>query len=587
MRLKFDETYNTGLRVWSSPTKGEGNMIIPNGDPPIRYYARWSPAELPPLLYVEGFDVTLFWDAWLWLYYDAPDWGWVYPWDEADFTVVEVDVDMDGVKDCFYQWPGVTEEIIPGGFIALNDDDDNNNEIPDKDEDGPVSGEDDLVKITLRRVSPTNLTGNVTLKKVPSDSTKIKIWENETKGGTPLSLPAIYETPSDLPEELWVEGFEVSSSARDITLAMEYSKAGKTFEDKIKITVAKVENVCLSSGNAIESPICFEGGKFELGNPCVSTNPEKSLIIPHLNVRSLSDPSVIRDFVVGAEAFFLPNLDLPDFPGSLQDADKWSKVAGPYSGYLDDIKELHAKYKNPKKGGVYELEFELPGYDPTRTKSLLHLPLAGPHATSWTLGELAALLSFGDRLAILEYESSTGTRVVFFRDGIAFSIASMGLDWDSEADQSGRSPCHIFGTNETVTIASVVVDRAKFQDMMWGAFTRRVYGTDYEIIKKAAVFASRHGLFSPDTPATIEAYDAGRDLTDGIAIATVMENHGYKMQEPGSLAQKLWPSDDPYVGGIIRNDYIDMSTTQLIGVLIQARKEEIIETIQEIWDWFE
>jgi len=248
------------LKVWSDPDKQ--NLIIPNGDPP-RYYARWSPAELPPLLYVEGFDVTLVWDAWLWLYYDAPDWGWVYPWDEADFTVVEVDVDMDGVKDCFYQWPGVTEEIIPGGFIALNDDDDNNNGIPDNDPaDHPVTGEDDLVKITLRKVSPTNLSGNVTLKKVPSDSTKIKIWENETKGGNPVILPATYSTPSALPEYLWVEGVETSLTPRDITLALEYSMGGKTFEDKINVTVVEVEVIAapeyLFASADYATPISFQ-----------------------------------------------------------------------------------------------------------------------------------------------------------------------------------------------------------------------------------------------------------------------------------------------------------------------------------------
>jgi len=253
----YEPSLREFIKIWSHRDKQ--NQVIP--DENNNYYREWSTVSFPDRLYVEGmWCASRIDDPWVILSYTGLD-GLEEipvsrnPMAKIEFTVVEVDVDMDGVKDVHYTYPHITEEIIPGGFIALNDDDDDDNGTPDKDEDGPVSGEDDLVKITLYQVSPTDLTGNVTLKKVPSDSTKIKIWENETKGGTPIILPATYSTPSDLPEELWVEGFEVSSSARDITLAMEYSIASKTFEDKINVTVVKMDlDVDSDNNNGFNQP---------------------------------------------------------------------------------------------------------------------------------------------------------------------------------------------------------------------------------------------------------------------------------------------------------------------------------------------
>ncbi|MBN1803757.1 MAG: hypothetical protein JW837_00770 [Sedimentisphaerales bacterium] len=496
---------------------------------------------------------------------------------------------MEGVPD--------EKETKIGGFVPLNDDDDDGDGVIDYDDgynkDGIAGNDDDqntlendLVDVTAYNVLPTSLTDDVTLK-YTSGGSNIRIWQYDLPP-TEITLPKIYVQQNGLPETVCLEGIAVSSSLRDTTLALQYIHNGKIFDDKIKITVVDLEKICLSSGNAIESPVCFDG-TFYLIDTCTqhpTYESQPSLIIPHVNVRTASDPSVIRDFTVVTEAFFLPSLTLTDLPVDIRDVVKWTKISGPDSGYLDDVSLLKAKYKNPKEGGVYEMQFEIPGWDTTKMKGFLHLPLAGPDATAWTLTELAAVLAFGDRLAILEYEFSTGTRIVFFRDGIAWLIASAALDWYGEASQSGSSPCHVFGENETLTISGVVVDRWKFQNMMWGAFTRRVYGTDFEIIKKAAVFASKIGLFSPDTPEAIEAYNAGRDLTDGIPIATVMQNHGYKMQPPGDLAEKLWPSDDPYIGGITRNTMMSMTTPELIQVYIQGVKEEVKKKIEGVFDIF-
>jgi hypothetical protein len=55
--IKLTTTATAGqLRVWSHPDKQ--NLIIPNGVPP-KYYATWSPQNLPPTLYVEGITPVL------------------------------------------------------------------------------------------------------------------------------------------------------------------------------------------------------------------------------------------------------------------------------------------------------------------------------------------------------------------------------------------------------------------------------------------------------------------------------------------------------------------------------------------------
>ena len=158
--------------------------------------------------------------------------GYYYYSEPYEFYIVEVDLDISGVDDYY--------EEVTGGFIALNDDDDNNNDTPDKSETGPVTDEDNLIAITLQKVQPIELTGNVTLK-ATAEGSKVRIWESSTKGGSAITLPKTYATPTDLPETLYVEGYDTSGSVRDIELTLEFTIGDKTFDDKIKMTVFKID----------------------------------------------------------------------------------------------------------------------------------------------------------------------------------------------------------------------------------------------------------------------------------------------------------------------------------------------------------
>jgi hypothetical protein len=98
--------------------------------------------------------------------------------------------------------------------------------------------ESDLVDITLQKVYPVGLTGSVTLDS-DGPGNNVKVWFDRTKW-VEIGLPATYSTPTDLPKWLYVEGYETSGGVRDVTLTLEYSVGGKTFDDRIKVTVFDV-----------------------------------------------------------------------------------------------------------------------------------------------------------------------------------------------------------------------------------------------------------------------------------------------------------------------------------------------------------
>jgi hypothetical protein len=105
--------------------------------------------------------------------------------------------------------------------------------------------EDNLVKVTLKKVEPTALTGSVTL----IASSGIHIWDNDTKGSPPISSPEPY-SPSALPLDLYIEGYHRSTAVRDQYIRLEYVIGTQTFKDEIKLTVIDVEKVEVDSSDA-------------------------------------------------------------------------------------------------------------------------------------------------------------------------------------------------------------------------------------------------------------------------------------------------------------------------------------------------
>lgn len=136
-------------------------------------------------------------------------------------AVVSVNLVVEGVPD--------NMEVTPGAFISYNNDDDNDEGTADNDETGTVTGEDNLIKITLL-VSPAlgNSDGKVRLS-VPYGQKDLRIWQNPDKGN--LVLQADNEVyykdwlPPAVPQNLYVEGYLLSGTS---TLYLSHMKDALT-----------------------------------------------------------------------------------------------------------------------------------------------------------------------------------------------------------------------------------------------------------------------------------------------------------------------------------------------------------------------
>jgi hypothetical protein len=141
---------------------------------------------------------------------------------------------------------GVPEdkEDNPGGRVAMNEDDDNNNSIEDKDE-APVNGEDDLVAISLS-ILPANLnTGEMELRVV--SATAVRIWRYPDKReliiptGNPLNWSKRWPV-QQMPPVLYVEGTS-STIASSVLLSLTYwidGQIGIDYDD-VTFTVVRVK----------------------------------------------------------------------------------------------------------------------------------------------------------------------------------------------------------------------------------------------------------------------------------------------------------------------------------------------------------
>ena len=194
-------------------------------------YKQWAIGEAPASLWVEGSSSAGFLSGedGLRLYYSPHEGsypGAEYNPDLVSVTIVEVNMDMDGVDD--------DEEESVGGYV-------------------PLGG---VKRVVLNRVKPVGdppgqppggvpLDGShrMTLDLVDGDASKIRIWDNAERTGTPWTLPLNFSSGVTWPYEVWIEGVEASDSVRDLTLGWEYTIGGRTIEDRIKLTVYEVEHV--------------------------------------------------------------------------------------------------------------------------------------------------------------------------------------------------------------------------------------------------------------------------------------------------------------------------------------------------------
>ncbi len=193
------------VKVWESSTKGV-EVTLPK--------AYNTPGDLPKTLYVEGVaasdeqrDVEL--------KLECTQAGTTCS-DKVKITVVSVDLSATALDGA------VTEqnEEDPGAYVHYNIDNDNGNTqngnpIADRDEDGPVTDENDLKQASIS-LQPSLQVGTVVLRR---SNINARVWKTSTKGAAnkvlvdgnqktwDLSNQAERNDFNNVKDSLWVEGF--------------------------------------------------------------------------------------------------------------------------------------------------------------------------------------------------------------------------------------------------------------------------------------------------------------------------------------------------------------------------------------------
>ncbi len=144
---------------------------------------------------------------------EMPLCGWTGESDEIIFTVVQVDMDLDGVDDNSEEME--TEEITPGGFIPLNG----------------------TATLTVKPIAPDWVQRSVVLSVENRGDGRIEIWD----GGTQISSGYRFSPDESTGKTFTVKGTTTSSNLRDITLVLTHGQTG--FRDEINVTVVEVEKV--------------------------------------------------------------------------------------------------------------------------------------------------------------------------------------------------------------------------------------------------------------------------------------------------------------------------------------------------------
>lgn len=139
-----------------------------------------------------------------------------------------------------YQALADEDEVEPGGFLCVNDDDDDANGAPDVNDTGPTANEDDLRGLSI--TADGMLVGTLTLSAV-SGGNRIRLWENADRTNEvllPKSWP-LQGLPKTFFVTLYVEGIAPSAAARDVELRLRFEGDDGPCEDVVRLTVVRID----------------------------------------------------------------------------------------------------------------------------------------------------------------------------------------------------------------------------------------------------------------------------------------------------------------------------------------------------------
>jgi hypothetical protein len=150
--------------------------------------------------------------------------------DVAKYTIAKVDLDSMKI---YHNTPNGelpdSEEIIPGAFVPINNDDDDydSDNLADMEQSGSITGESDLLQIKLHKSDPA-VTGSKYTLDIP---TQVKIWKQSNRSD---SVTGSTEFDAAVDTILYVEGVKVGSG----NIKINWKNGATAFDDcdEIKVT---------------------------------------------------------------------------------------------------------------------------------------------------------------------------------------------------------------------------------------------------------------------------------------------------------------------------------------------------------------
>lgn len=231
------------------------------------------------------------------------------------------------------------------------------------------------------------------------------------------------------------------------------------------------ELIQLTSTKAANSPVSFEFGKTDLGDPCTDSKA-RALVVYYKDVTD-------RNFQV--KPF---DVKLQIVPGNGGTA-TWSKHSGPDSGALNNAGSTTATFSNPTKGGLYQFDLDYLG---KTTRTQLLLPLAGADIAGWLDTEIKAIPAWARMHKAAVYTANKSivpfvTRYDVYR--VWTSISGSFFDYTLQAvDSAGRGACAEYnggGSYAFVTVNGTVVHGSKINVMLWAIFGREWGYSTFEL----------------------------------------------------------------------------------------------------------
>lgn len=429
-----------------------------------------------------------------------------------NFTVVSLDMNAGKDED---------EEESEGIFMAYNGDDDNNNGTPDLSDIGPVAGENDLVALTVL-VAPTG--GLVSL-----DTGVVAYYDDVQK-----QHPTTNFTMNTASRTFYMEG--VTPGVATLGGSYFIPSIGGGAEDAVKVGVVRVNHIQASSSVADNSAQLFTGHKTDFGDPCDKDDPGQALVVFFEDVRN--EDNKANDFSVQLAANIVPS-----WVGAAALDEVWRKVGGPASGTLSATNSFDVQYSNPKKGGLYVIEFEegAPGDSASGVNILL--PLGGPDVTTYFLSECQR---YDNWLAAMKARVTSSISDDFARGFTImafFTKTVANMNHKFETFEVGDSPCKRFCDN-TVTISDYVFGKDHLGNFLFSYLAART-GFNFGTTQFGAKLVAKLTTKVPDNPDDQAAYTAGFAFggSPSSDFKDILESKDIHAMQ-NELARHGWPSSD-------------------------------------------